>query len=68
MKIPLTSVDLIKKLDREFPVRPIRATDYQDKAAEVRMLLYAGKRELIDLLLVSLSDSEESLPILNKKE
>lgn len=67
MEIPLTSYDLIKKLDKEFPHRPVRAADYVDKAAEVKMILYAGKRELIDLLLVSLDESADSLPILNKE-
>jgi hypothetical protein len=65
MELPLLTVDLIRKLDEEFPARNVRATDYEDKAAEARMLMYAGKRELIEVLLDSLSEDTETLPKMN---
>jgi len=67
MNIPLLSEDLIRQLDEDFPPRHVRATDYEDKAAEARMLMYAGKRELVELLLDRLAESTETLPIMNKE-
>jgi hypothetical protein len=68
MKIPLTAEELIKQLAKEFPSKCPRATDFDNKAAEIRMAMYAGKRELIELLLESLTEDTTTLPIMNKKE
>jgi hypothetical protein len=68
MSVPLMAIDLITQLDEDHPARNPRATDFITKAAEASMLMYAGKRELIELLLDRLDESTESLPVMNKKE
>lgn len=48
------SVDLIKELDRSFPPRCIRSNESVEDAHR-----YAGRRELIDELLIHLKRSTE---------
>lgn len=53
--LPLHSVDLVGRLDEEFPPRCIGANQTPEEAHR-----YAGKRELVDFLLRLLADTEEN--------
>ena len=68
MSVPLLAEELIRQLNGDFPARNVRATDFESKGAEAQMLMYAGKRELVELLLSRLAESTETLPVMNKKE
>lgn len=55
-KIPLFSADLIRSLDERYPHRCPTLTQ-----TEREMYLYAGKRELIDNLLLTLKRTEKNV-------
>lgn len=53
-QIPDLSVELIKKLDKDFPARCIK---HNESAIDAHR--YAGKRDLIDNLLIHLKRANE---------
>ena len=65
MEIPITAEELIRNLDEAFPSRTLRATDFETEEAKARMIMYAGKRELVEMLVESLNESTEQLPRMN---